>query len=125
MTRIGNVLYPADDVEATVAFYRDALGLTVKFQDGSRFAALDGGGTTFAIAGPEEQLLREPAVSFKVDDVAAKVTELTAAGAVLVREPEEGPHEIRAVLTDPAGNAFVLYASRPQPASTPSDPSAP
>jgi predicted enzyme related to lactoylglutathione lyase len=112
MTRIGSVLYPAKDVEAAVAFYRDALGLAVKFQDGSRFAALDGGGTTFAIAGQEEDITGgEPAVSFKVDDVEAKTAELIAAGAQLLHGPEEGPHEIRAVLRDPAGNRFVLYAS--------------
>lgn len=110
--RIGNVLYGAEDVEAAVRFYRDALGLSVKFQDGDRFAALDGGGATFAIAGPQERIIQEPAVSFKVDDVPAMVERLTAAGARLVRGPEEGPHEIRAVLHDPAGNPFVLYASR-------------
>ncbi|MDL4771550.1 MULTISPECIES: VOC family protein [Thermomonosporaceae] len=113
MTRIGNVLYPAKDVEQAVRFYRDALGLPLKFQDGGRFAALDGGGTTFAIAGPEEDVTGgEPAISFKVDDVAAMTATLTAAGARLIRGPEEGPHEIRAVLRDPAGNPFVLYASR-------------
>ena len=113
MTRIGNVLYGADDVREAVRFYRDGLGLAVRFQDGDRFAALDGGGTTFAIAGPEEDVTGgEPAVSFKVDDVAAMTGRLTAAGARLVRAPEEGPHEVRAVLRDPAGNAFVLYASR-------------
>ncbi|MEU5878321.1 VOC family protein [Spirillospora sp. NPDC047279] len=113
MTRIGNVLYGARNVDEAVRFYRDGLGLNVKFQDGDRFAALDGGGTTFAIAGPEEDVTGgEPAVSFKVDDVAAMTTTLTAAGATLVRGPEEGPHEVRAVLRDPAGNPFVLYASR-------------
>ncbi|WP_315987447.1 VOC family protein [Actinomadura sp. HBU206391] len=112
MTRIGNVMYPADDVGEAVRFYRDVLGLEVRFQDGERFAALDGQGTTFAIAGPEESLVTGPVVSFKVDDVTAMVDRLTAAGALLVRGPEEGPHEIRAVLRDPAGNPLVLYASR-------------
>ncbi|MFG1999469.1 VOC family protein [Spirillospora sp. NPDC048911] len=113
MTRIGNVLYGVEDVDEAVRFYRDALGLAVKFQDGGRFAALDGGGTTFAIAGPEEDVTGgTPAVSFKVDDVAALTARLTEAGATLVRGPEEGPHEVRAVLRDPAGNPFVLYASR-------------
>jgi predicted enzyme related to lactoylglutathione lyase len=111
VTKIGNVLYGADDVAAAVAFYRDGLGLAVKFQDGGRFAALDGGGTTFAIAGPDEQIVAGPAVSFKVDDVAVATKRLTAAGAELVRSPENGPHEIRAVLRDPAGNSFVIYAS--------------
>ncbi|MFI0354093.1 VOC family protein [Actinomadura sp. 9N407] len=113
MTRIGNVLYGAKDVGEAVRFYSDVLGLTVKFQDGGRFATLDGGGTTFAIAGPEEDLTGgEPAVSFKVDDVIAMTEKLTAAGALLVRGPEEGPHEVRAVLRDPEGNPLVLYATR-------------
>lgn len=113
MTRIGNVLYTVGDVAEAVRFYRDGLGLAVKFADGDRFAALDGGGTTFALAGPAEDVTGgEPAVSFKVDDVAATADRLTAAGAKLVRGPEEGPHEIRAVLRDPSGNLFVLYASR-------------
>jgi predicted enzyme related to lactoylglutathione lyase len=112
VTRIGNVLYPVDDVAEAVRFYRDALGLKVRFQDGDRFAALDCEGTAFAVAGPPEQVVTEPAVSFRVDDVAAMAERLTAAGARLVRGPEEGPHEIRAVLLDPAGNSFVLYASR-------------
>ncbi|RFU42249.1 VOC family protein [Actinomadura logoneensis] len=110
---LGNVLYPAQDVERAVAFYRDELGLTLKFQDGGRFAAFEGGGTTFAIAGSEEDVTGgTPAASFKVEDVAATAERLAAAGAALVRGPEEGPHEVRAVLRDPAGNLFVLYGSR-------------
>jgi catechol 2,3-dioxygenase-like lactoylglutathione lyase family enzyme len=112
MTRIGNVLYPADDLGETVRFYRDALGLEVRFQDGERFAVLDGGGTTLAIAGPVERVVGDPAVSFKVDDVTDMVHRLTAAGARLIRGPEEGPHEVRAVLRDPAGNPLILYATR-------------
>ncbi|TDD58526.1 VOC family protein [Actinomadura rubrisoli] len=112
MTRIGNVLYSAKDVDEAVRFYRDALGLDVRFQDGGRFAALDGGGTTLTIAGPEEDVTGGvPAASFKVEDVRAMAESLTAAGATLVRGPEEGPHEVRAVLRDPSGNPFVLYAS--------------
>ncbi|MGK5553088.1 VOC family protein [Actinomadura kijaniata] len=113
MTDVGNVLYPVTDVEQAVRFYRDGLGLNVKFQDGGRFAALDGGGVTFALAGPEEDVTGgAPAASFRVEDVAAAVARLTDAGATLVRGPEEGPHEVRAVLRDPAGNPFVLYARR-------------
>ena len=49
--------------------------------------------------------------SFKVTDVPSSVTRLTALGASLVSGPSRGPHEVRAVLHDPAGNPFVLYAS--------------
>ena len=113
--RVGNVLYPVPDVAAAVAFYRDGLGLPVKFQDGSRYAALDGGGVTFAIASVEESVAGQgPAASFKVTDLASAVERLTAAGATLVAPAAEGPHEVRAALRDPAGNPFVVYAPRPQ-----------
>lgn len=109
--KVGNVLYPAADVEAAVAFYGKALGLAVKFQDGTRFAALDGGGTTFAVAGSEEDVTGgRPAASFKVTGVPGTVERLLAAGAKLQRPAEEGPHEVRAVLLDPWGNPFVVYA---------------
>ncbi|GAA3196019.1 VOC family protein [Actinocorallia longicatena] len=108
--KVGNVMYPAEDVAKAVAFYTEGLGLKVKFADGTRFAALDGGGVTFAIAGEEEDLVGAPAASFKVEDVAAAVDRLVAAGAEVLRAAEEGPHEIRAVLRDPAGNPFVVYA---------------
>jgi predicted enzyme related to lactoylglutathione lyase len=113
--RVGNVLYPVPDVAAAVAFYRDGLGLAVKFQDGSRYAALDGGGVTFAIASAEESVAGPgPAASFKVTDLDSAVERLTAAGATLVAPAAEGPHEVRAALRDPAGNPFVVYAPRPQ-----------
>lgn len=110
---IGNVLYPVRDVAKAVAFYRDALGLAVRFTDDGRFAALDGGGTTFALAGPQEDVTGgEPAASFRVDDTSEAVERLTAAGARLVRGPEDGPHETRAVLRDPDGNPLIVYSRR-------------
>lgn len=113
MTEIGNVLYPVPDVTKAVEFYRDALGLPLKFADGERYAALDGGRATLALAGPEEDVTNgRPAASFKVADAVAAVGELTKAGATVVSPPAEGPHEIRAVLTDPWGNAFVVYSPR-------------
>ena len=113
--KVGNVLHPVPDVAAAVAFYRDGLGLAVKFQDGSRYAALDGGGVTFAIATAEESVAGPvPAASFKVADLASAVERLTAAGATMVTPAAEGPHEVRAALRDPAGNPFVIYAPRPQ-----------
>ncbi|MFJ9544106.1 VOC family protein [Streptomyces sp. NPDC101225] len=111
--KLGNVLYPTADVPAALAFYSDALGCTVKFQDGARFAALDAGGTTLALAGPAEDVTGgRPAAAFNVADVAAAVERLVAAGAKLERPAEEGPHETRAVLLDPWDNPFVLYAAR-------------
>ncbi|MBB5435101.1 VOC family protein [Nocardiopsis composta] len=112
--RIGNVLYPSTDMAASVAFYRDGLGLPVRFTDGDRFAALDGGGITLALAaGAEEVTGGVPAASVRVPDVGAAVAELTGRGAPLLRPAETGPHEVRAVVGDPAGNPVVLYSPLP------------
>ncbi|MCE2391442.1 MAG: VOC family protein, partial [Proteobacteria bacterium] len=54
----------------------------------------------------------ETAVSYKVDDVAAAVERLAAAGAELISGPAEGPHEIRAALRDPAGNVLAIYSGK-------------
>lgn len=113
--RLGTVLHPTDDLGTLVAFYRDGLGLPLRFRDGDRFAAFDGGGVTFALtSGAEDVTAGSPAVSFRVTDVAATVDRLRAAGAEVVSPPTEGPHETRAVLRDPAGHAFVVYAPRPR-----------
>lgn len=110
---VGNVLYPAGDIDAAVAFYGGTLGLPVKFQDGDRYAALDGGGVTFALASSAEDVAGgRVAASIRVDDVAAAVQRAVAGGATIVRPPEEGPHETRAVLADPWGNPVVVYAKR-------------
>ncbi|MGW3468393.1 VOC family protein [Saccharopolyspora sp. NPDC000995] len=113
MSEIGNVLYPVPDVGKAIAFYSEALGLSVKFQDGTRYAALDGGRVTFAIAGPEEDVTGgKPAASVKVADVAQAVANLEKAGATVLSSPTEGPHETRAVVADPWGNPLVLYSPR-------------
>ncbi|MEU9835358.1 VOC family protein [Streptosporangium sp. NPDC048047] len=111
MTKLGNVLIPVADMGEAIAFYSGTLGLAVRFRDGDRFAALDGGGATVALVAAEERVAGEvTAPSYRVDDVARAVRELADAGATVVREPEAGPHETRAVLRDPSGNTLVLYA---------------
>ncbi|GAA2897875.1 hypothetical protein GCM10010472_65360 [Pseudonocardia halophobica] len=49
-------------------------GFGAKFADGDRYAALDAGGITFALAGAEEEVaMGRAAASVKVPDVAAAV----------------------------------------------------
>lgn len=111
VSKVGMVIHPVDDLEQALRFYRDALGCALLFRDGDRFCALDAGGTKIALAAGAERVADAPAVSYKVDDVDAAVAALRAGGASLVRSVEEGPHERRAVLRDPSGNALVVYAS--------------
>ncbi|MEV0588265.1 VOC family protein [Nonomuraea sp. NPDC050310] len=103
--KLGNVLIPVADLDEAIAFY----GLPVKFRDGDRFAALDGGGVTVALAGPGEHLLPAAAPAYKVTGLEQAVAGFVARGATVEREPESGPHELRAALRDPDGNLFVLY----------------
>jgi predicted enzyme related to lactoylglutathione lyase len=111
--KVGNVLHPVGNVAAAVTFYREAFGLGLKFADGDRYAALDAGGTTLALAGPEEDVTGGvAAVSFKVPDVAAALAAITEAGGSVIRPAEQGPHEVRAVARDPWGNTMVVYAAR-------------
>ncbi|WP_154756002.1 VOC family protein [Amycolatopsis pithecellobii] len=42
-------------------------------------------------------------------DVSATVRALEDAGATVISSPTPGPHEFRAVLADPCGDAFIVY----------------
>ncbi|MDH2425229.1 VOC family protein [Sphaerisporangium sp. TRM90804] len=109
--KLGNVLIPVGDMDEAIAFYAETLGLAVKFRDGDRYAALDGGGTTVALVAEAEQVAGAvTAPSYKVGDMTSALADLTAAGAEVVSGPEDGPHEVRTVLRDPSGNVLVLYA---------------
>jgi len=110
--KVGMLIHPVADLATALRFYEAGLGMRVRFRDGDRFAALEAGGIVIALAAGEERVADAPAVSYKVADVDAAQGELLAAGAKLLRPAADGPHERRAVLADPAGNAFVLYASR-------------
>lgn len=113
--RIGNVFYLVHDMDAAVAFYRDVLGLTLRFQDGSRWAAFDAGGTTFALsseAGPSGA--GGATVSFRVEGLDAFVADLRAKGAALDSGITEGAHERTVGVRDPSGNRVLLYESRPR-----------
>ena len=110
--KLGMLIHPVDDLESAVAFYRDALELPLKFRDGDRFCAFDVGGVTLALAAGEEKLTPGPAVSLKLADLDAALSRLLAAGARLLRGPEDGPHERRAVVADASGNALILYSAK-------------
>ncbi len=120
MTRVelGHVIVPVSDLDASLEFARLALGLPLKFRDGSRYAALDGGGGTIALAAPEEQPVAERIViGLRVDDLDAVAGRLVAAGATLLGAITESEHERRLAFLDPDGNAFVAYQPKPREAA--------
>lgn len=112
--RLGNVFYRTNDMDAAVRFYSEVLGFPIKLRDGDRWAAFDVGGTTLAVEGGAAGGAAGGAtVSLRCDGLAEVVADLRARGAQ-VSDPETGPHERKAQLTDPAGNVLVLYEPLPR-----------
>ena len=96
----------AEDFDAAVAFYRDALGLPVELDlagdGGEHVLILDAGRATLELSNPaqvamidEVEVGRRVAprmrVAFEVDDAAAATDALVAAGAELVAPPTRTP----------------------------------
>ncbi|MFE3029648.1 VOC family protein [Nocardia tengchongensis] len=112
-SKIGNVQYPVADVARAVQFYQKAFHLDPRFIDGDRYAAIDAGGTTLGLAGPAEDITSgTPAAAFKVGDVTAALKAFIEEGGSIVREPQQGPHEVRAVAQDPWGNTVIIYGPK-------------
>ncbi|HEX9259381.1 MAG TPA: VOC family protein [Acidimicrobiales bacterium] len=98
------------DMDRAVAFYRDAVGLALRFQSpewtelswGEAFIALHGGR-------PDSERAHT-GLGFEVDDLDGFVGSLSAAGAAVVMPPSNRPGEpIRlATIADPDGNVFNL-----------------
>jgi predicted enzyme related to lactoylglutathione lyase len=106
--KIGHIIVPAENLDAQLAFYT-ALGLSTRFRDGERYAALTDGAVTVGLADASQQpVAGRTVLSIQVDDLDACLASLSAAGTVS-GAAETGPHERRAVVTDPSGNPVVLY----------------
>jgi catechol 2,3-dioxygenase-like lactoylglutathione lyase family enzyme len=107
--QLHTILLPVQDMDTAFRFYTGALGLPVKFRDGDRYAALDLGGLTLALVIPEDSESEAISLAVRTADITAALDHLQQAGATLQGVPDEGGHEIRAHLRDPAGWDLVLY----------------
>jgi predicted enzyme related to lactoylglutathione lyase len=116
--KVSMQLVPVDDIDAALPLYVDGLGLKVKFRDGNRYCALDGGPLTIALLSGDERIVERAALALKVDegdDLYAALERVVKAGA-LVRVPvQAGPHEYRAVLEDRSGALLVISQKRTTP----------
>lgn len=104
------VILPVDNLDTALRFYSDTLGWTLQFRDGDRYASLDAGGTTIALAAPAEQPVKgQPALLVKVRDLSREAVRLSDAGVDILLEPVNGRHEVRAAIRDTASNIISLY----------------
>ncbi|MFJ8582123.1 VOC family protein [Micromonospora sp. NPDC093277] len=115
----------ADDYDAAVAFFRDALGLPEQAAysggDGARVVILEAGRATLELANPAQKRMidevevgRQVAprlrVAFEVDDSRAVTERLVAAGATEVAPPTVTPWQsLNARLDAPAGLHLTVF----------------
>jgi catechol 2,3-dioxygenase-like lactoylglutathione lyase family enzyme len=121
-----NVRYMVDDVEGAVGFYTTHFGFTLRSSAAPAFADVVRGGLRLLLSGPASSAGRpmpdgrvpEPGgwnrIHFVVDDLAAEVERLRAAGVTFRNDIVRGPGGQQILLEDPAGNPIELF----QPAGT-------
>jgi lactoylglutathione lyase len=125
MSRLGYAIVYVSDLERSIAFYRDVVGLPFRFASES-YAEFETEGAKFALYARShlpELIAREVPlgdapwpqgeVAFLVDDVDAEHERLLAAGANVLTPPTERPWGERTIhLLDPDG--FVVELTRPK-----------
>ena len=121
-----SVRYMVDDVEQALDFYTTHFGFTVGTNAVPAFADVVRGRLRLLLSGPASSAGRpmpdgrvpEPGgwnrIHLIVDDLAAEVERLRAAGLTFRNDIVTGPGGQQIVLDDPAGNAIELF----QPAGT-------
>lgn len=104
------VVLSTEDLDESIRFYTEDLGLTLKFRDGGHFAAVDGGSVTIALATAiDHPLPGKVVVGIKTPHVDAAAQAVESAGGAIVKKPYDDAHERRAVVYDNQGNGLVLY----------------
>ena len=117
--RIAQIAVLARDVAASVAFYRDVLGLKPLFTVNERLAFMDCGGVRLMFSPPEMAELDHPAsiLYFTVGDLDGAHQAFTARGVPCAQPPQlvarMPDHELWiAEYRDPAGNIFALMCEK-------------
>jgi lactoylglutathione lyase len=105
------VVLSTDDLDASISFYTESLGMVVKFRDGAHYAALDGGSITLALATSiDHPIPGSVVVGIKTPDVDAAAAAFEAGGGAIIKAPYDDAHERRAVVYDNKGNGLVFYS---------------
>jgi lactoylglutathione lyase len=104
------VILSTDNLDESIKFYTETLGFSLKFRDGTHFAALDGGPVTLALATEvDHPIPGQVVVGVKTADVDAAAKAIEESGGGIVKGPYDDAHERRAVVYDNKGNGIVFY----------------
>ena len=106
---IKTVLHPVSDVEKATAVYSALLGVAPQ-TDSSYYVGFDVAGQHVGLLpGGGPQGLTSPVAYWQVDDIEAKLAEVTAAGATVKDAPKDvGGGRVVASVIDPDGNILGL-----------------
>jgi predicted enzyme related to lactoylglutathione lyase len=120
---LGQVHISVTDVDASVAFYRDVLGMTHLFTvPGQPMAFFQSGEVRLYLGVPTSpEYTSRCVLYFNVEDLDAEVARLEDAGVAILERPHlvhrDGSTELwMSGLTDPDGHHVILMQSRPAPA---------
>lgn len=109
------VLLSTKDLDQSIAFYIETLGMTLKFRDGDRYAAIDGGSITIALAADiDHPIPGEVVVGIRTGDVDATAAAIAAGGGTILKLAYNDGHERRAIVRDNSGNGLVIYGALPR-----------
>ncbi|MGB3412435.1 MAG: VOC family protein [Microthrixaceae bacterium] len=109
------IVLSTDDLEESIKFYTETLGMPLKFRDGAHFAAIDGGSVTLALATAiDHPNPGKVVVGIKTEDVDGAAEAIEASGGGIVKGPYNDAHERRVVVYDNKGNPLVFYSPLPQ-----------
>lgn len=111
------VLYEVSDMDRSIAFYRDVLGLELEtLIEEVQWAEFKAEPTTLALINPASFRSEAPepriggaTIYLAVEDLAAAMADLKEKGVPLVFGPMESPVCWMSVILDPDGNAVGLH----------------
>lgn len=108
--RLAYVNVAVSDLDRSVAFFRDRIGLALKFSDAEfGYAEFDTPGAGFALARDPAAAGRHTGIGFAVEDLDAAHARLAEAGVEFTRPPTHEPWGgYMAIFADPDGNTFYL-----------------
>ncbi|HEX5120386.1 MAG TPA: VOC family protein [Pseudonocardiaceae bacterium] len=105
---IKTVLHPVTDLDKAKAVYSALLGFPPQ-HDAPYYVGYDAAGQHIGLVPGGHQTMTSPVAYWHVSDIAAKIAELTAAGAAVRDEPHNvGGSRLVATVTDPDGNVLGL-----------------
>jgi predicted enzyme related to lactoylglutathione lyase len=108
---IKTVLHPVTDLAAAKAVYTALLGFEPQ-HDADYYVGYEAAGQHIGLV-PNAQGMTAPVAYWHVDDIEAKLAEVTAAGATVKEPPRSvGGSRVVASFTDPDGNVLGLAQDR-------------